>query len=167
MMMLYMGIVLFLILATRILAYWGICVVKNGAIEVIPNVVKFSFVENTGAAFGVMKDAKFWLIAISVLLFIVITYYVVYKKKELKLSALISLAMVAGGGISNVADRLQFGYVVDYIDFYCINYPVFNLADICVVVGVFWIAVMILFAKEPKEPKEPEGTIELSEHEKQ
>ena len=155
MLILYMGIVLFLIFVTRILAYWGNFVLSHQAIEVIPNILKFNFTTNTGAGFGILDGEKFWLIAISVILFVVITYYVAWKKKEIKLSTLIPLAMVAGGGISNVADRLQFGYVVDYIDFYCINYPVFNLADICVVVGVFWIAAKILFAKEIKETKEP------------
>ena len=150
-MVLYLGIVLFLIFVTRVLAYWGNYVLTNGAVEVIPNVMNFSLVKNEGAGFGIFQGAKFWLIAISVILFIVITYYVAHKRKDIKISTLIPLAMVAGGGISNVADRLHFGYVVDYINVYCIDYPVFNLADICVVVGVFWIAVKILFAKEPKK----------------
>ncbi len=151
MMILYMGIVLFLILVTRILAYWGNYFLPSGGVDVIPNVFKFSFVANDGAGFGIFAGEKFWLIAISVILVIAITYYVTYKGKSIHLSTLIPLALLAGGGISNVADRLQFGYVVDYLDFYCINYPVFNLADICVVVGVFWIAAKIVFAKDPQK----------------
>ena len=151
MMVLYMGIVLLLILATRFLAYWGNMVLVNGDIDIIPNVLNLSYVQNFGAGFGIFSGAKFWLITVSVLLFVMITYYVVHNGKAIKLSTLIPLAMIAGGGVSNVADRLQFGYVVDYINFYCIDYPVFNLADICVVVGVFWIAAKILFAKEPEK----------------
>ncbi len=148
---LYIGIVLFLIFVTRILAYWGIYALAQSEIIVIPEVLKLTFVQNFGAGFGIFEGAKILLISISVILFLAITYYVVAKKKEIRLFTLIPLAMVAGGGISNVADRFQFGYVVDYINVYCINYPVFNLADICIVVGVFWIAAKILFAKEPRE----------------
>lgn len=153
-MIFYMGIVLFVIFATRFLAYWGIYTLAQAEITVIPDILKLTFVQNFGAGFGIFQGAKALLITVSVVLFILITAYVVFKKKQLKLSTLIPLALVAGGGISNVADRLQFGYVVDYINVYCINYPVFNLADICVVIGVFWIAAKIVFAKEINEPKE-------------
>ena len=150
-MILYVGIVMLLVLFTRILAYWGNFVLQQGDIEVIPNILNLSFVKNFGAGFGIFQGAKFGLIAVSVIIFLLITYYVAHKRKTIQLSTLIPLAMIAGGGISNVTDRLHFGYVVDYINFYCIDYPVFNLADICVVVGVFWIAVKIAFAKEPKQ----------------
>lgn len=154
MLALYIGIVLLLILATRCLAYWGIYVLANAEITVIPNLLNFTFVKNFGAGFGIFEGAKVLLISVSVILFILITYYVAAKKKQIRLSTLIPFALVAGGGISNVADRLQFGYVVDYINVHCINYPVFNLADICVVIGVFWIAAKILFEKETVETKE-------------
>lgn len=148
---LYMGIVLFLILVTRLLAYYGIYALAQAEIIVIPDVLKLTLVQNFGAGFGIFEGAKVLLISVSVILFLAITYYVVAKKKEIRFSTLIPLAMVAGGGISNVADRFQFGYVVDYINVYCINYPVFNLADICIVIGVIWIAAKILFAKEHRE----------------
>ncbi|MBQ7792404.1 MAG: signal peptidase II, partial [Clostridia bacterium] len=80
-----------------------------------------------------------------------ITYYVASHHKTVSKWTLIPLSMIAGGGISNVADRFQFGFVVDYIDFRIINYPVFNLADIFVVLGVIWLAVMILKSPEPKK----------------
>lgn len=154
MMALYMGIVLLVIFLTRILAYWTMHALGTSEIIVIPEILKFTYVQNFGAGFGIFEGEKVLLISVSVLLFILITYYVVSKKKSIKLSTLIPLALIAGGGISNVADRLQFGYVVDYINVYCIDYPVFNLADICVVVGVFWIAGKILFSKETDEEKE-------------
>ena len=154
MLALYVGIVLLLILATRCLAYWGIYMLAKSEITVIPGILNLTFVKNFGAGFGIFEGAKILLITISVVLFVVITFYVSFQKKHIRLSTLIPLALVAGGGISNVADRLQFGYVVDYINVHCINYPVFNLADICVVIGVFWIAAQILFEKETKETKE-------------
>ncbi len=158
MMTLYMGIVLLLIFLTRILAYWTMHALATTDAIVIPEILKLTYVKNFGAGFGIFEGAKVLLISVSVILFILITYYVVSKKKEIKLSTLIPLALIAGGGISNVADRLQFGYVVDYINVYCIDYPVFNLADICVVIGVFWIAGKILFSKEINGTKEIKET---------
>ncbi len=151
MMTLYMSIVLLLIFLTRLLAYWTMHALATSEIIVIPEIFKLTYVQNFGAGFGIFEGEKALLISISVILFLLITYYVVSGKKTRKLSTVIPLAMVAGGGISNVADRLQFGYVVDYFHVYCIEYPVFNLADVCIVVGVFWIAAKILFQKEPKE----------------
>ncbi len=149
-MVLYTGIILLIVLLTRILSFWGLAFLKNGDITLIPQVLYFSYVENRGAAFGIFQDAKWFLIVVSVALFLAITYYVAHHRTTILKSHLIPLAMVAGGGIANVADRLQFGYVVDYINVYCIDYPVFNLADICVVLGVLWIAGMILFSKEKR-----------------
>ena len=147
----YLGIVLSIVFFTRLLAYWGITVLKAGDITLIPQILYLSYVENRGAAFGIFQDAKVFLIVVPVILFLAITYYVVSRRKHLKLSLLLPLSMVAGGGISNVADRLSIGYVVDYIDVRVIRYPVFNLADICVVLGVFWIAGYILFSKDTKQ----------------
>lgn len=147
----YLSIVLLIILATRVLAYWGIRLLSTGDITIIPDVLYFSYVENRGAAFGIFQDAKLFLIVVAVVLFLVITYYVVSNRSTITMSWLIPLAMIAGGGISNVADRLQFGFVVDYIDFRLIHYPVFNLADICVVLGVIWFAVLILLPSKSEQ----------------
>ncbi|MBQ7950853.1 MAG: signal peptidase II [Clostridia bacterium] len=142
-MAIYFGICLLIIFFTRILAYWGVYFLQGNPITVIPSVLYLSYVENRGAAFGIFQDAKVFLITLSLILFLAITYYVISRRKNMKASLLIPLAMVAGGGISNVADRFRFGFVVDYIDVRIIQYPVFNLADICVVLGVIWLAVII------------------------
>lgn len=143
-MVLYLSIVLMIILVSRGVAYWAVSLLEGADIPLITDVLYLSYVENRGAAFGIFQNAKVFLIGVSILLFLLITYYVVSKGKSLKKHLLIPLGMIAGGGISNVADRFSFGFVVDYIDFRLIHYPVFNLADICVVVGVFWVAFCIL-----------------------
>ena len=149
-MFIYLSIILVIIFFTRMIAYWAISVLKAGDISLIPNIFYLSYVENRGAAFGIFQDAKVFLILVSVILFLLITYYVVSRQNKISKNLLFPLAMIAGGGISNVADRLSFGFVVDYLDVRVIHYPVFNLADICVVLGVFWIAAMVLFSKESK-----------------
>lgn len=152
-MIIYLGIIFVILLLTRALAYWGVFVLKNADIPLIPDVLYLSYVENRGAAFGIFQDSKLFLILVAVILFLIITYYVAYHRKQMEKKLLLPLSMIAGGGIANVADRLQFGFVVDYIDFRMIHYPVFNLADICVVVGVSMLALAILFTKDTKDTK--------------
>ena len=150
-MAIYFGIVLLIVFVTRILAYWGAFFLKGNPVTIIPGVFSLTYVENYGAAFGIFQNAKLFLIVVALVLFLAVTYYAIATRKTAKRTFLIPLAMIAGGGISNVADRLRFGFVVDYIDVQCINYPVFNLADICVVLGVIWLAVMIWKADSKKK----------------
>lgn len=146
-MVLYLSIVIIIIALTRFLAYWGVYFLKNESITLINKVLNFTYVENTGAAFGIFKNGTFMLSVLGVLIFLVITFFIA-SKKVTKKSLVFPLALLAGGGISNVADRISFGFVVDYIDFTLINYPVFNLADICVVVGCLWLLFAVLFEKQ-------------------
>lgn len=146
-MIIYTGIILIIIALTRALAYWGIYSLKNSEIELIKNVFHLTYVENTGAAFGIFNNSTLCLSILGIIIFLVITY-IVASRKNLSLYMKILLAFLAGGGISNVCDRFSFGFVVDYFNFCLINYPVFNLADIFVVVSCVLIAVKIAFSKE-------------------
>jgi signal peptidase II len=95
---------------------------------------------NEGAAFGFLNDAggwqKWFFTAISVVAAIVITY-LIKKHREQKLFCL-GLALVLGGAIGNLYDRITLGYVVDFLNFHINNYywPAFNLADSAICVGV-------------------------------
>lgn len=150
-MFIYFGVFFVILILTRVLAYWASAVLAGGDIPLIPDVLYFSYVKNQGAAFGIFQGATAFLIGVSVAFFILLTAYVIKRRNELLPSAVIALSMVAGGGMANVADRLQYGFVVDYIDVRLISYPVFNLADICVVLGILWFVWQILFGKESKK----------------
>ncbi len=149
-MVLYITICAIIIALTRALAYWGIYFLKDNPITLIEHILNLTYVENTGAAFGILNNSTTLLSVIGIIFFIVITYIVASKKIK-STSFTVALAFLAGGGISNVCDRIKFGFVVDYIDFTLINYPVFNLADICVVLSCVFIFIKILFTKESDE----------------
>ena len=149
-MVLYITICTIIIALTRAFAYWGIYVLKDNPIVLIKNVLNLTYVENTGAAFGIFNSHTNILSIIGIIFFVIITYIVASKKLK-GTSFVVALAFLAGGGISNVCDRIKFGFVVDYIDFTLINYPVFNLADICVVLSCIYIFIKILFTKESDE----------------
>lgn len=106
----------------------------EGSVPLIDGVLHLTYVENEGAAFGMMKNSR-WVfmivsaVAIAVLLIVIARYGKRYK------FATFAVSMILGGGIGNMIDRLRIGYVVDFVDFRLINFAVFNVADSFVTVG--------------------------------
>lgn len=92
-----------------------------------------------------LKDNRWvFMIASSVAVILMIALLVFYRKK-INIFVSVSLALVIGGGIGNMIDRVAYGYVVDFINFELIDFAVFNAADSFVCVGVFLIFIYILF----------------------
>ena len=118
---------------------------KTGeSITVLPNILQLTYVENIGAAFGVLMT-RIFLIGLNLLIIFVVIKLMVSKKYDFDDKAKLGLSLIVAGGIGNVIDRIFRGYVIDYIDIsQLFNYPVFNFADICIVVGVILIMVIII-----------------------
>lgn len=115
-------------------------------IQVINNILKMNYVENFGVAFGLAKGGRIIFIILNVIIIGIIMKFLFTKTKELSKTKKISFIIISSGGIGNLIDRIFRGYVIDYIDFsQMINFPVFNLADIMIVVGTIYIAFIILF----------------------
>lgn len=116
-------------------------------IDIIKNFITITHVHNTGAAFSILSNNVWLLISISLIALILIYYYILKKIVFTKLNILI-YSLLIGGIIGNLIDRLIHGYVIDYIsvNIFGYHFPVFNLADIGIVVSVF-----ILFLKTIKE----------------
>ncbi len=106
---------------------------------IIQNILHFTLTYNTGATFGLFKDMNilFILLSFAVLLIMLSKY------KELPSPKFIS-AVILGGVIGNLIDRLAYGHVVDFIDFRI--WPIFNIADSCITLGT--IALLIILVKE-------------------
>lgn len=122
-----------------------------GSVDIINNFFKLTYVENRGAAFGIMQGAKwvFVIIAVIILIFAIRYYIKLCKEKKNRLMR-VSLLLVVSGAIGNVIDRVFRGYVVDLLDFNVFGYdfPVFNFADICVCVGAAIMIISVLLSKE-------------------
>lgn len=115
-------------------------------IPIIKNVFQLYYLENRGAAFGVLQNQKSFFIFSFVIIIIAIVYlYLKLPVNRHFLPIHISAVLITAGAFGNVIDRLRFGYVVDFFYFELINFPVFNVADIFVVVGVAILIVFILF----------------------
>lgn len=117
----------------------------------IDGVLHLTYVENTGAAFGMMKDSRWVFMVVSAAAIILLPIVIAVYRKRYPF-ACVCMAMILGGGIGNMIDRVMLGYVVDFIDFRLIHFAVFNGADSFVTVGEIMLVVyMILeFIRESK-----------------
>lgn len=109
----------------------------------IPKVLNVSFVKNTGAAFGMFQGKKWLLVAVALLVFAIIIFYVVRYKPRSKW-LMWSLTLITAGGLGNLIDRVALGYVRDMIETVFMRFPVFNVADCAVTVGAVMLALYVL-----------------------
>lgn len=120
-------------------------------IMIIPDFLKLIYVENYGAAFGILKDKKVFFIVITLAVVVVISLFLFKYYAKLNIFMKLGLALLIGGAIGNLIDRVRFGYVVDFISvrlFNAYEYPVFNVADMSIVVGTIMVLILILFDKQ-------------------
>ena len=122
-------------------------------------VLHLTYVENTGAAFGMMKDSRWIFMITSTVAIVGILGYMIYrtyvKKTPMPWMEALALSLIVGGGIGNMIDRTLLGYVVDMIDFRLINFAVFNVADsfVCVGAGLMVLYLILEMVKESKAEK--------------
>ena len=125
-----------------------------GELPLLDGVLHLTYVENRGMAFGMMQGQKWLLIWVTALVLLVLIAGIIMGKIR-KPATLFTTAVIIGGGIGNLIDRVYRGYVVDYIDVRIINFAVFNFADICVTCGTA-VLLVILFVEMHREGKNPE-----------
>lgn len=107
----------------------------------VPGLLDLWHVENTGAAFSIGQGASVVFIMFALAVLIGSAWWVMCERLPLRL--VVSVASVAGGGVGNMVDRLSTGSVTDFLSLHFIDFPVFNVADICVTLGV--IVAFILY----------------------
>lgn len=139
------GVVITLDQVTKILAVKYLLPIAS--YPIIKDVIHLTYVENKGAAFGMLQNHRWIFMIISTILMAVIILFVVKNKNHLHPLMMTGLSFVVGGGIGNMIDRTIYGYVVDFIDFTLIDFAVFNVADSFVCIGVGLIILDILLKK--------------------
>lgn len=131
-----------LIVADQLIKFIIVNNLYNSTITVIDNILCLTYVENTGGAFGIGSNSTIMFIIVNIIIVTIVLKFILSKKDDIDNSLLISLLLIISGGIGNLIDRLFRGYVIDYIDInHLIKYPMFNIADICVVMGCIGIAI--------------------------
>ena len=122
------------------------------SIILIKNFIALSYAENTGAAFSAFSDSTMLLSVFTLIMLIGVAVYMFFADGRIKN---ICTVCIFAGGAGNLIDRFAQGYVVDYIKTLFIDFPVFNFADILVVVGVFVVIGYLIYdiIKEEKQKK--------------
>ena len=124
----------------------GFSLELNTSITVFRNFFYISNVHNYGAAFSILYGNRIFLVIVSVIT-LVLVYYFLLKNKKFNWFNIILYSLLIGGILGNLFDRIIYGYVVDYLDFYIFgyNFPIFNIADIAIVISVILIIIDTLW----------------------
>lgn len=135
------------LLLDRISKLWALATLKsNSGIVVIKDFFGFEYLENRGAAFGILQNKLWLLVIITIFVTSGMVYYLIKYKPTSKLLR-IAMAMIVAGAIGNLIDRVYYNFVVDFILVHYKNvyyFPTFNVADIFVSVGTFFLIICIL-----------------------
>lgn len=136
-----------LIVLDQLSKVWAFSVLRGtDGISVIPNVFELSYLENRGAAFGILQDHQIFFVLITVAAAVFLTWIygrIPQTKKYIPLR--ICYVLIMAGAFGNLIDRVFRGYVVDFFYFKLIDFPVFNVADIYVTVTMILLLILILF----------------------
>lgn len=124
----------------------------NGeVISIIPYVLQFRYLQNRGAAFGMMSGKTIFL-SVFTLAIIIICCWLLFTERINGMLKQTAMVMILAGGIGNLLDRVFRHYVVDFIEFTFVDFAVFNFADCCVTIGaaLLIIAILVELGKESK-----------------
>lgn len=150
-MVIYLMLSLLFIVADQVMKMW---IVSNFALhtgqELLPGIVKLFYIQNTGAAWGILAGQQFVFYIITVFGVSAILYLMFQEKGKSKF-ALTTYSLLLAGALGNFIDRVRLGFVVDMFQFEFIDFPIFNIADICLTVGVAALFLYILIVERKKE----------------
>lgn len=148
--LLYILLVCGLLFIDQATKAWVSATIKlNTARPWLPDLMALTNLHNRGAAWSMFDGAQAFFIVITIIALLVICY-LMYRCRH-SVGEMIPLCLILAGTIGNFIDRLRFGYVVDMFEFLPVNFPVFNVADSCLTVGVVVLAVVILREGESDE----------------
>ena len=138
-------------------------------IEVIPGVFNLTYVQNQGASFGMLQGFQWFFIVVTFIVVGVATWLMIRYRKQHSRFLKVGVALAYAGALGNLIDRIIFGYVRDFFDFRVFDFWkwIFNVADMCLVVGSIMLAVYILFIHKDKDKQieeEPKSTEDAQEN---
>ena len=118
----------------------------------IDGVLELQYLENRGSAFGLFQGQKVMLLTIGIIFMLIILVLLIKIPLQKRYALLhILFCSIIAGGVGNMIDRFRFDYVVDFISFVLINYPIFNVADIYVVLACIGLLILFLFVYSDEE----------------
>lgn len=159
----YIVFVIILLILDRITKNMAVTYLKDKpGFQIIPGALEFYYLPNgnTGAAFGMLKGHQGLFIIIALLVVFIIGYILYNMPFDKKFRLVnVMLAMIVAGGIGNMIDRAVNSYVVDFIYFSLINFPIFNVADIYVSVATVLLVIYFIFILKEDDFKKIEDSV--------
>ena len=149
-MLLYLILSILFVIVDQVVKIW---IVNNFSLhdgmELIKGLVSILYVRNTGAAWGMFEGKMFFFylitaVAVGTLL------YLMFKEKGKSKLLLTAYSLILAGAVGNFIDRIRLGYVVDMFKFEFIDFPIFNVADICLTIGVIFLFYYVIFKEQSK-----------------
>lgn len=136
-----------LVITDQLTKHLAVVRLKNqAAYNLINGILEFNYLENRGAAFGVLQNQKYFFVFVALIFIGVIAFVLIKVPAQKKYYSLnILLVMIAAGAVGNMIDRVRYDYVVDFIYLVCIQFPIFNVADIYVTTATVILVFQILF----------------------
>lgn len=126
--------------------YLAITYLKDNPISIIEGVFELRYLENRGAAFGLLQNQQIFFLVVGIITLLIMTYLYIRMPRERKYIPLrICMILIATGAIGNMIDRARFKYVVDFLYFKLIDFPIFNVADIFASVSTCVLIILLLF----------------------
>lgn len=146
-------VMLVLLGADQLTKYLAILNLKNNpAVVLINGVLELNYLENRGSAFGMLQNQKFFILFVGIVFLLVILFLLFKLPEDKKFNIVhVLLAAIVAGGLGNMIDRLRFDFVVDFISFVLIHFPIFNVADCYIVIATITLFVLFLFVYKEKD----------------
>ncbi len=138
--------IIFGVALDQLTKYLAVTYIQGNTITIIEGVFQLRYLENTGAAFGILNNQQWFFLIITFLtLFFVFFVYIKMPKTKHFVPLRICLVVLVAGAIGNMIDRIRFGYVVDFLYFQLIDFPIFNVADIFATLSTITLIILFLF----------------------
>jgi len=145
------GVILLIVIDQYTKHLAAACLTRQNFI-LIRNVFELEYLENTGAAWGILAGRHVFFVAVACAITVLLSFYYVHMPAARRYRPIkIFFVMITAGALGNMIDRISHGYVIDFFYFSLINFPIFNVADICVSVGAVLLVLFVLFYYDDNE----------------
>lgn len=146
-------IILLLIITDRIVKYFATEMLENrSSIVLIEDVLQLTYIKNTGGILGILQNQALFIIFIAAVLIFIVIYLLLRLPDKPKFNIMhVILSCLLSGALSNMFDRIRFGYVIDFIYFIGIDFPIFNCADILISISTVILLFLLIFYYKEKD----------------
>lgn len=146
--MIYLILFLIVIASDQLLKYWTISHLALGQVKIlVPHLMSLTYLQNNGAAWNILAGRQIFFLILTPVVMVVLIY-LLYRAPHKQYFYATGLTLMIAGALGNFIDRVRLGYVVDMLQLDWFNFPIFNLADTALTVGIILIFIDLIFKDE-------------------